>query len=153
MLVAFASCFRAISARSSDADLLNRVCCRLSPALPAVIRHAVCLTFCHYSTHLSKFEVSVAVVCDASTTISLTPATATRYWSVTQPPAEAKKAPNKLYLARLRMTHSFNRVGIAPRFVFQISNFKFQISNLKSQISNTKYEISNRTITARWARG
>ncbi len=25
------------------------------------------------------------------------------------------------------MAHSFNRVGIAPRFVFQISNTKFQI--------------------------
>ena len=25
------------------------------------------------------------------------------------------------------MAHSLNRVGIAPRFKFQISNFKFQI--------------------------
>ena len=35
----------------------------------------------------------------------------------------------------------FNRVGIAPRFVFQISNLKSQISNLKSQISNLKSQI------------
>ena len=34
----------------------------------------------------------------------------------------------------------FNRVGIAPRFVFQISNFKFQISNTKFQIRNFKYD-------------
>ena len=33
--------------------------------------------------------------------------------------------------ARLRLAHSFNRVGNAPRFVFQISNLKFQIRNFK----------------------
>ena len=38
---------------------------------------------------------------------------------------------------RQETTHSFNRVGNAPRF----------------RISNLKYEISNRTIAARWARG
>ena len=30
-------------------------------------------------------------------------------------------------MRRLILTHSFNRVGNAPRFVFQISNFKSQI--------------------------
>ncbi len=29
------------------------------------------------------------------------------------------------------MAHAFNRVGNAPRFVFQISNLKFQIRNFK----------------------
>ncbi len=33
--------------------------------------------------------------------------------------------------ARLRKAHSFNRVGNAVRFVFQISNFKFQKRNFK----------------------
>ncbi len=32
-------------------------------------------------------------------------------------------------MARLKMPHSFNRVGNAPRFVFQISNLKYEISN------------------------
>jgi hypothetical protein len=36
------------------------------------------------------------------------------------------------------MAPKFNRVGNAPRFVFQISNLK--------------YEILKRTIAARWAR-
>ncbi len=33
--------------------------------------------------------------------------------------------------ARFRMAHSFDRVGNAPRFVFQISNLKSQIRNFK----------------------
>jgi hypothetical protein len=36
-----------------------------------------------------------------------------------------------LYRALLSMTRSFNRVGNAPRFVFQISNLKSQIRNFK----------------------
>ena len=36
-----------------------------------------------------------------------------------------------LHRALWRMSHSFNRVGNAPRFVFQISDFKSQIRNLK----------------------
>ena len=35
------------------------------------------------------------------------------------------------FRARLRMTHVFNRVGNAPRFVFQISNLKSQIEQAR----------------------
>ncbi len=43
----------------------------------------------------------------------------------------------------VEVAQSFNRVGNAPRFVFQISNLKSQISNLKSKISNFKSQIKN----------
>ena len=45
--------------------------------------------------------------------------------------AEAAVEAGDVCRARLRMAHSFNRVGNAPRFVFQISNLKFQIRNFR----------------------
>ncbi len=49
-----------------------------------------------------------------------------------------------LYGMRLRIAQSFNRVGNAPRFVFQISNTKFQIEQSRPAGHAVKRANANR---------